>query len=364
MNADEIVNRRTDMSQYLFHWTDKSHFLEIIRSGFLIATSAPRDVPNGVFPTIRGNRSAVCFSEMPIGNYLQSTVIDSSRYKRWGIAIPKQILYAYGARPVFYSDERFYDHLYKIKPKTEGDRYRFLYSRYSAIETPDWTHEREWRVPPNPEFNEKIGLTSDIFEHSVNGEMRKLNGKRLIPVHFPYLHKGNLCDQLTGDPQYVIFVETDEDVESAKFPLAPALVKVFAKRYASISQYRDKYLESLKRARVISFDEVKNARDRMDFWRVEDFIDPPKYPQSKLSILWNKATVQTRRQVLGCIDAPEKGYEYYQWQDLLRLKTNAIITQSLPSIHKQIERSEQAVRLLENDMLEWVGGFLGVDLID
>jgi hypothetical protein len=350
MNADEIVSRRTDMTRYLFHWTDKSHLCDIVQSGFLVATFASRDVPNGVFNTIRGNKRAVCFSEMPIGNYLQSTVINPSRYKRWGIAIPKKILYAYGARPVLYSDDNFYDRL-----KTEGDKYRFLFSRYSSTQTPNWRHEREWRILPNPGFNKKIGLKSDEFKHLVDEEEKKLNGKFLIPIHLPQPNKGELREKLTDEPKYVIFVEKDKNIEEIKFPLKPALVEVYAKRYASINQYRDKYLASLEQASVISFDSVKNERDRRGFWRVEDFIHPLETSQSKFPILWDKATVQTRRQVLRTIDAPEKGYEYFQWQDLLQCD------QICTSIHKQIEESEQAIGLLKNDVMEWVRNFLDID---
>ena len=87
MSLKQIIKSRTDMSKYLVHWTELEIFWAIIRSGFLIATDAPRTPVDEVCskPTIYSEK-AVYFSETPVGNYLQSIQVNS-RYlsKQWGI---------------------------------------------------------------------------------------------------------------------------------------------------------------------------------------------------------------------------------------------------------------------------------------
>lgn len=77
MGRVTIIERRSDMSSYLIHWTTAKAFDAIIRSGFLMPGRAERwhDVSTseeGKDFTIYGPRHAVCFSEMPIGNWIQS----------------------------------------------------------------------------------------------------------------------------------------------------------------------------------------------------------------------------------------------------------------------------------------------------
>jgi hypothetical protein len=217
MRKEKILEQRTDVSRYLLHWTTRERFRGIVRGGFLVATYAPREIsPEETFNTIRGNKKAVCFTEMPIGNYLQSAVADPSRYKLWGIAILKKTLYAYGGRPVLYSDESFYRYLKSIKPENEGDKYRFLFSNYSPIGGgADWMHEREWRVCPNIEINSRIGLNADSrIHHFSDGKETELKGDCLVPLHLPAPDKrGKLHSQLPKAPEFVLLVETKKDAE-------------------------------------------------------------------------------------------------------------------------------------------------------
>jgi hypothetical protein len=123
------------MSTYLIHWTTKYDFDAIIRSGFLVPGYAARyDVYHNKGkerPTIYGTRPVVCLSEMPIGNWIQS-ITANVRYSqlRWGIAIPKKILYAYGARPVLYIDKR--EDLWRKCPKEK--KFRLSNFKYTPKE--------------------------------------------------------------------------------------------------------------------------------------------------------------------------------------------------------------------------------------
>lgn len=260
VSLKKIIEQRTDISKYLFHWTTCDSFFGIIKGGFFIATFAPRMISSEEgFHTIRGNKEAVCFTEMPIGNYLQSTATDPSRYPRWGISILKKTLYAYGARPVLYSDEQFYRQLERFQPNSEGDRYRFLFSHYFPhVGTSDWMHEREWRVRPNIEVNDKIGLNSkSTIKHLRNGEEAKVKCDHLVPLHLPNPDsQGHLKPQLPETPQFVLIVDTEKDksMVCGRCQLDDILpVRVFWARgdYSSINEYRDRYKEALKKAVVI-----------------------------------------------------------------------------------------------------------------
>jgi hypothetical protein len=228
--------------------------------------------------TIRGIKKAVCFSEMPIGNYLQSTVANPSRYPRWGISIPRNTLYAYGARPVLYSDDQFYNQLERFQPNDEGNRYRFLFSPYYSPKK-NWMHEREWRVRPNTEVNDKIGLNSkSAIKHPSNDGEAKIKCDDLVPLYLPNLDsEGNLQPQLPETPQFVLIVDTEKDKSVVcgrcqQDDILPVRVFWAGGDYSPINEYRDRYKEVLKKAVVISFEHIQDKRDRSGLWRLEDFI--------------------------------------------------------------------------------------------
>jgi len=291
---------------------------------------------------------------MPISNYLQSTVAMPSRYQRWGIAIPKEIIFAYGGRPVLYSDLNFYERLKATILRDDSDKYRFLFSNHSPLGNSDWTHEREWRVLPNAEFNNKIGMTDDEFNYIYGG---RISGKSLVPIHLPKINKSELDYKLTEEPQFILLVDTEDDVEKVKKPRPPGLVEFLAEKFSSISEYREKYLIALQQARVISFEHIRDERDGKGFWRLEDFIGSSKNSQSQIAILWNRASTKTRRKALQYIHVEQdKGYEYYQWQDFLSWNGGLLAERQL-GIQELIAESKDVTSLLEKDATEWVEEF-------
>ncbi len=273
-----ITEKRTDMSQFLTHWTDRDRFTALLRVGVFVASAARRSVGflglDGTRPTIYGSSPAVCFSETPIGNYLQS-VDANPRYasRQYGIALPKTALYAYGARPVIYGDMELKERL------GSENRYLFCHFRYcSHGDRIDWTHEREWRARPNVPVNQRIGLRSDAtFEHVVGhaGKTLSGSGKDVVPMHLPcHDERGDLTDQLPEEPRFIVLVRTEEEKQAvgedaAKWQQGTGYSREF---YSEVSEYRTKYLTALSKARVVSLEEARRRRDREGLWRVEDLV--------------------------------------------------------------------------------------------
>jgi len=262
----QVITARTDFSQYLIHWTKQDKFNSIIRDGFMIASNALK--PAGldgekVLPTI--SSPAVCFSETPIGNYLQAVSANELYSSRqYGIAFHKRTLYKYGARPVLYGDESF---CARLKPE---DRYLFCHFDYFAENRgwTDWTHEREWRVRPNIALNDAIGLRSTV-------SVRKSSGRLFVPVHFPSIDKrGDFKSALPENPEFILIVRIEEDKYSAK-NLIETMVKAtsYSKAfYPKVEEYRDKYLVACAKAHMVSLEEAKDKCENAGRGRLEDFI--------------------------------------------------------------------------------------------
>ncbi|HIF9483476.1 TPA: DUF4427 domain-containing protein [Photobacterium damselae] len=148
-----------------------------IRSGRLWATWSYR---NGV-RTIYGPDPAVCFTEMPIAAFMESS---ESRHQRgeamspFALIFPKRDMFQAGSNPVIYGlDKRDYSlPLNKdgeeriIDPKILAIREQYRYVTYNPMaKTPiDWSHEREWRWPYRGSYVqvekelEKFGLIEDF----------------------------------------------------------------------------------------------------------------------------------------------------------------------------------------------------------
>ena len=110
--------------------------------------------------TIYGKSPAICFTDMPLAAFLQSSKERMSRGENIGqyaLMLPKSVMFSSGARPVIYAlstdqirlspsnicDERVI--LPDLLPLNE--QYRYVTYNPSATRSIDWTHEREWRWP-------------------------------------------------------------------------------------------------------------------------------------------------------------------------------------------------------------------------
>lgn len=138
--------------------------------------------------TIYGPVPAVCFTEMPLAAFLQSSQERAARGEKmspYGMIFPKDSLFQLGARPVIYGLS------VTPRPTEEPDGTRMLADtvlpaieqyRYVAYDPghargPDWSHEREWRWPcaavepdrdsPAPSWEQIPGL--DFLEAGLEG---------------------------------------------------------------------------------------------------------------------------------------------------------------------------------------------------
>ncbi|MBS7426459.1 DUF4427 domain-containing protein [Pseudomonas syringae] len=107
-------------------------------------------------PTIYGKSPAVCFTDMPLAAFVQSSSERLARGEnvgRYAFMIPKAAMFSLGARPVIYGlsqpawerkdadPYRVFDN--DILPIAE--QYRYVAYSIGDVKTIDWTHEREWR---------------------------------------------------------------------------------------------------------------------------------------------------------------------------------------------------------------------------
>ena len=169
-----IISRREDITDWVIHWTRYRLTREegylttfdvlklILQCGYLKPTFAPRRsrtvyVQNN---TIQGNNPAVCFTDQPLGAFIQSCKTLPSRYKPYGLAFEKRHLFSYGARPVVYGDTSLLGRL--------SDEDKYLWVHYNPIPNRllknfplDWTHEREWRTRATPYVYPDWGRTPD-----------------------------------------------------------------------------------------------------------------------------------------------------------------------------------------------------------
>ena len=166
MNIEEwknLIAHRDDMSGSLVHLTKPRNIDGIEFSVFdVLIKIIEEEVIKGSTTKsgfICGDRSAVCFQEVPLYSLAQNIYyeqklreIDNSRKIRYlgvGLKIDKRIVYKNGGRPVIYDNT---DTAKLYLPKNEWWRIVKLDLNDEKYMV-DWTHEREWRLPGDFHFN-------------------------------------------------------------------------------------------------------------------------------------------------------------------------------------------------------------------
>lgn len=147
------------MTMYLTHLTrppgDGSTsvdiLLKILSEGTLLGSSTDSGF-------IVGSNKAVCFQELPLTSLVENVYHEETnknklggktRYEAVGLAFHKPYAYRKGARPVIY--ERTSDA--KRILSNEDEYWRIVNFDLSDGENIiDWTHEREWRIKGDFEF--------------------------------------------------------------------------------------------------------------------------------------------------------------------------------------------------------------------
>ena len=107
---------------------------------------------------ICGKTPAVCFQDAPIYSISQNVYYEQKsqeptnggkvRYSPAGFVFKKDFIFAKGGRPVIYEKR---ETAKKLLPKNEYWRI-VNFDLTNQNEIIDWTHEREWRVPGDLEF--------------------------------------------------------------------------------------------------------------------------------------------------------------------------------------------------------------------
>jgi hypothetical protein len=126
--------------------------------------------------TIFGPRPAVCFSEMPIAAFLESSEVREAAgqaMSTYALTFPKTKMHSLGANPVIYGLTDDF-----ILPTGDGgvprliagdklplrEQYRYVTYNPSGPYKVDWLHEREWRWPHDGDFSE---LESEMEEYGI-----------------------------------------------------------------------------------------------------------------------------------------------------------------------------------------------------
>lgn len=163
-----------------------------IRSGLLWATWSYR---NNI-RTIYGPNPAVCFTEMPIGAFVQTSEARYSRgeaMSQFALVFPKKDMFRAGANPVIYGlDDRNYSppsgkggspRIINSSVLPEREQYRYVTYNPASKKPIDWSHEREWRWPYRGDFSnvekvvDEFGIVSDIIDiPGFNFYQEKMNG--------------------------------------------------------------------------------------------------------------------------------------------------------------------------------------------
>ena len=163
MNFDEWRERyknRNDISSRLTHLTKGdtleeafANLIKILEDKTLIGSTTSSGF-------IVGNRPAVCLQEAPLEaiaenlKYEMKLRIETKskiRYLAFGIRFGKGFVFHKGGRPVIYDEK---EKLKEILPQNEYWRI-VNYDIKNINNMIDWSHEREWRVPGELEFDYK-----------------------------------------------------------------------------------------------------------------------------------------------------------------------------------------------------------------
>lgn len=135
--------------------------------------------------TIYGNRPAICFTEMPLAAFLETSKKREElgqAISTYGLSFLKSELFNMGARPVIYGlsaenlnisltvkNERLIDQ--NVLPILE--QYRYVTYNPSSVNKIDWTHEREWRYP----YQKSIELfENELEEYGIVSEIENFPG--------------------------------------------------------------------------------------------------------------------------------------------------------------------------------------------
>ncbi|CAK1722493.1 DUF2971 domain-containing protein [Vibrio crassostreae] len=152
-------SERSDLSTGLVHLTRATDNAAVAELMFKILTERTLKGSSTEQGFIVGKHTAVCFQDAPLSSVCQNTWFEQklrasghtnkTRYHPCGFMFSKQKIYTSGGRPVIYDKTA---EAKKYLPESEWWRIvNFDLSNPDFII--DWTHEREWRVKGDFEFD-------------------------------------------------------------------------------------------------------------------------------------------------------------------------------------------------------------------
>lgn len=163
MEFNEWRNRyknRNDISSRLTHLTKGNTSGEAFQT--LLKILEMKKIIGSTTETgfIIGNKAAVCFQEAPLNAIAENLQYEEKlregtdskvRYSAFGLRFDKIWIYKKGGRPVIYEEKEL---MKNLLPKEEYWRL-VNYDLQDMQHIIDWTHEREWRVPGDVDFEYK-----------------------------------------------------------------------------------------------------------------------------------------------------------------------------------------------------------------
>lgn len=156
----ERYKNRNDISSRLTHLTKGATPKEAFET--LLKILEEKKIIGSTTETgfIIGNKPTVCLQEAPLNAIAENLMYEKKlreeteckvRYSAFGVRFNKAWIYKKGGRPVIYEDKNL---MKELLP--ESEYWRIVnYDLSDKKHMIDWTHEREWRVPDNIEFEYK-----------------------------------------------------------------------------------------------------------------------------------------------------------------------------------------------------------------
>ena len=149
------IRLRSDISSYVTHFTRSTKDMNTL-SVLMKILNERRLIGSGKTGFIKGNFSAVCFQDAPVSGLVQNLIHEQYhreelggkiRYYPCGLMFRKPYVFKKGGRPVIYETKEIADLLY-----TEESWRVVTFNLNDESNIIDWTHEREWRVKGDFEF--------------------------------------------------------------------------------------------------------------------------------------------------------------------------------------------------------------------
>lgn len=187
---------QTESATYLLtrtYWPYLTHYTKVDRqypSGLeRLCAILDSGVIRGTHATIEGSIPAVCFTEcspleiLEMLKVMQAPVeelpyrqrVIEWRRSKHGIAIKREAIIQYGARPVIHGENSF-------KAKLSDDELWRFKIFDPNVQHEDWTFEREFRVPNKVELN-ALDSTDIVLIVENKAEQFELLAKRDVPIY-------------------------------------------------------------------------------------------------------------------------------------------------------------------------------------